>query len=739
MRNGDRTTSGTSTKKPRTAKKRAATIDPFYILAPSPQADESSRVLKHGETFAVYDHYGDIKPVGLGEEGLYHEGTRFLSGLVLRLDNERPLFLSSTVKEENELLAVDLTNTDTYRDGHLAIPRGTLHIFRAKFLWNGVQYERLRIRNYGLTPVETSFRIHFAADYVDIFEVRGTKRARRGRALPTRVEGDGVCLGYVGLDGVKRQTRLTFDPPPSEVNEHEARLAVSLPPRGEAVIFVCVACELDEGQTSQLSYDDAFALAADSLQSSATKSCELRTSNERFNDWIKRTSADLHMMTTDTAHGSYPYAGVPWFSTAFGRDGLITALECLWLNPSMARGVLEFLAATQAREAIPEQDAEPGKILHETRRGEMAALKEIPFGRYYGSVDATPLFVMLAAAYYARTGDRPFVERILPNVELALHWIDAYGDADGDGFVEYQRQNPQGLVHQGWKDSHDGVFHADGALAHAPIALCEVQGYVYAAKRGAAELALVRGRKERAEELQRQAQALQERFLSAFWCEDLGTYALALDGDKRPCRVRASNAGQCLFTGIAAPEHAERIAQALMSEDGFSGWGVRTVAASERRYNPMAYHNGSVWPHDNALIAAGLARYGLKDAAMRILAGMFDASLFVDLHRLPELFCGFARRPGEGPTLYPVACAPQSWAAGSAFMLLQASLGLDIRGAESQIRFCHPRLPESLREVVLSNLSVAGGSVDLLLQRHRQDVGLHVLRREGAVEILIVK
>jgi glycogen debranching enzyme len=444
-------------------------------------------------------------------------------------------------------------------------------------------------------------------------------------------------------------------------------------------------------------------------------------------------------MMTNTAHGVYPYAGIPWFSTPFGRDGIITAFEMLWLNPDVAHGVLSFLAETQATATDDARDAQPGKILHEMRGGEMAALGEVPFGCYYGSCDVTPLFVMLADAYYQRTGDLAFIDRIWPNLVHALEWMQGSGDPDGDGFIEYARRSERGLVQQGWKDSHDSVFHADGTLAEAPIALCEIQGYAYAAWKGAAQLALVRGDAESSRDWMARAERLRVQFEETFWCDDLGTYALALDGGKRPCRVRTSNPGHCLFAGIASQERAERVCATLMEEASFAGWGIRTVAATERRYNPQSYHNGSIWPHDNAIIAAGMARYGFTGAARRILTAMADLSEAVDLHRLPELICGFPRRGREYPTLYPVACAPQAWASGAVFLLLAAALGVHVDAAGHRISFSRGWLPETIDWIRLTDLAVGDAHIDLRLERHPHDVGATVLRREGHVEIVTIR
>jgi glycogen debranching enzyme len=710
-----------------------------HVLAASSPADEQTRVLKHADTFAVFDRYGDVKPGGLGEEGLYHEGTRYLSCLLLELEGARPLFLNSTVGDENDQLAVHLTNPDLLRDGRVWGPLGTLHIALKKFLWKGVCYQQLRVKNHGLGPVDTFLTLHFAADVADIFEVRGMKRQRRGQDLRPEVAADRVVLGYRGLDGVVRHTRLQFTPGPAVLTASTARLGLSLRPRQEALFTLTVACERQPTPVRVVAFDEARAQAEADMERYHAWSCHLRTSDGHINAWVNRAASDLHMMTTELATGPYPYAGVPWFNTPFGRDGLITALECLWLRPGLARGVLAYLARTQATQVVAEEDAEPGKILHETRNGEMAVLREMPFGRYYGSVDATPLFVLLAGAYYERTGDRAFVEALWPHIEAALEWIDRYGDRDGDGFVEYHRQSAAGLVHQGWKDSDDAVFHADGSLARGPIALCEVQGYVYAARQAAAAVAGALGRPERAAELLSRAEALRERFEEAFWCEDLSTYALALDADKRPCRVRTSNAGQCLLSGIASPERAWRVARTLLGPEAFSGWGVRTVATTEARYNPMSYHNGSVWPHDNALIALGLARYGLADRVLPLWTGLFEAGLHFGLPRMPELFCGFEQHPGEGPIPYPVACAPQAWSAASVFLLFQACLGLTINAAAGHVYFTRPCLPASLDELRIHNLEVAGATVDLLLVRHVQDVGVNILRREGDVQVLVIK
>ncbi len=711
----------------------------YSIVAETDRGSVALRVLKHGDTFGVFDAHGDIVPADTGEQGLYHAGTRFLSRSELLLAGRRPLLLSSTISDDNTRLAVDLTNPDLVKDGVVAVPRGSIHLYRSRVLWDGSSFERLRVSNHALTPIEVPVALAFDADFADVFEVRGTRRVRRGRRMADAAGNGNVTFRYEGLDRVERRTRVGWSRTPDRMAPDAVSFLLTLAPHAAVEIEIHTACETAAETRRAHSYNEAVAAAVSSLAARRAGECDVVSSHASFNQWIRRSSADLRMMITDTSAGPYPYAGIPWFSTPFGRDGIITALEMLWAVPEVARGVLGFLAATQATELSDARDAQPGKILHEMRDGEMAALGEIPFGRYYGSADSTPLFVMLAHAYFERTADREFIERLWPHVVAALDWMDRFGDVDRDGFIEYARRTESGLAQQGWKDSYDSIFHADGSLAEPPIALCEVQGYAYAAWNGAAKMAAARGDPGTARTWQERADRLRERFEAAFWCEPLATYALALDGRKRQCQVRTSNPGHCLFSGIVSAGRAGATAATLMGESSFAGWGIRTVAAGESRYNPMSYHNGSIWPHDNALVAAGLARYGFTSAATRVLQAMFDLSESVDLHRLPELLCGFHRRPGEFPTLYPVACSPQAWAAGAVYLLLQSCLGLSVDAAARRVWLRQSVLPECLDWLRLTNLSVAGATVDLLLTRHTHDVGVTVLRREGDLEIVAVK
>ena len=713
--------------------------DRFYIHVDSALTDRRTLVLKEGDAFAVFGTIADIESVVHSAQGLYRDDTRFLSRLALRIEGRRPLLLDSAVTRDNSRLFADYTNPDIADEqGNIAMARGTLHVSRHRFLWRNVMHERLTVANYGVRDVVAHLTIGFAADFADVFEVRGTRRVERGRELEPEVTHAAVALAYEGLDGVIRRTVLRFTPTPEELTRREAHFVLPLEPRQRQAIHLSVACEVGTPVPPE-----GFAAASTTLKAAVRSfhhdQCVIESSNEHLADWTGRSLADVRMLLSHTPHGPYPYAGVPWYSAPFGRDGIITALEMLWFDPSVARGVLGYLAAMQADRKDPARDAEPGKILHERRVGEMARTGEVPFSRYYGTVDATPLFVVLAGEYYRVTGDLSLISSLWGNITRALEWIDRHGDPDRDGFVDYKAKAGSGLVSQGWKDSHDSISHADGSLAPGPIALCEVQGYVYQARRAAAALARAMDMPEMAERQEEAARRLRARFVDAFWLPHLGVYALALDGHRRPCAVRSSNTGHCLFSGIALPDHARRIAHVLMSPAMFTGWGVRTLGADEARYDPMSYHNGSVWPHDNAIIAAGLARYGLRRAARRILDAAFDASLYLDLHRLPELFCGFQRRAGKGPVPYPVACSPQAWASGAVFMMLGACLGMEIDGVHGRLLVRRPLLPAAVQRLRLRGLRVGDYAVDLLFHDHDGDVGVLVLRKDGPVSVTVVK
>ena len=714
------------------------------IQTDSYSLDDRTLVLKYGNSFAVFDRYGDIHAQGHSEQGVYHQDTRFLSQLDLRLaDGRRPVLLNSTLKQDNSLLTVDLTIPEIVNDANIPIVRiDTVHVFRAKLLYQDTCYEHLRLCNYGATAVNLPFVLAFDADFADIFEVRGKQREARGHCLPVKVDTQKqtITLAYTGLDNITRHTHIQLENANATINDNNAHFEVTLAPGEDKDIYINIQCDANQHAAPITDYLDALQKLSGELKTARENHCAIHTSNEQFNDWLNRSQVDLNLLISDTPYGPYPFAGVPWFSTPFGRDGIITALHSLWVSPNTARGVLAFLAANQATEIDPLREAEPGKILHETRGGEMSTLGEVPFAQYYGTIDATPLFVVLAGAYYQHTGDRAFIESIWQNIEAALDWIDNYGDKDGDGFFEYASQNEKGLSQQGWKDSDDSIFHTDGSAATGAIALCEVQAYVYDAWRCATKLYLMLGKDNEAKALEKKAQALKKRFNHTFWCDELGTYALALDGKKNLCRVRSSNAGHALFSGIATRQHARRAIETLLNEASYSGWGIRTIATTENRYNPMSYHNGAVWPHDNAMIALGFARYGYRKEAAKILTGLFEASLFLDLRRMPELFCGFLKRKGEGPTLYPLACAPQAWSSTVVFALLQACLGIEISNTpQPQITFCKPWLPPWLDSLEIKKLAVGNASVDVFLQRYSNDVGVNVLRREGNIKVTVVK
>jgi len=709
----------------------------WHIPATSSHTDDRTQVLKSGDGFAIFSRHGEIGRVGLGDQGYYYLGTRHLSRWQLLLAGRELMLLNSTVRLDNSRFVVDQTTPDIYDDsGTLSTPKGTIHIRRELATYDCALTEQLQLVNYDQEAKTLNLEYIFEADFHDIFEVRGEHRPKRGQMLEPKLSPQAIELAYQGLDGVIRRTRIDFDRAPTQLTAEHARFELTLEPGASLTLEARVFCANGEPFFCTSSHAATVASIDNEVAAGHDARAAIFTDNEQFNNWVNRSIADLQMLTTKTRYGLYPYAGVPWFSTPFGRDGLITALQTLWLHPELARGVLTFLAATQADTYDPVREAEPGKILHELREGEMAALGEIPFHRYYGTVDATPLFVMLAGRYLVRTGDLDFIHDLWCNIERAIGWMEQASDKHG--FITYARKGDKGLVQQGWKDSDHSIYHRDGKLARPPIALCEVQGYAYDAYRQGAMIAERLGRQALAAKWRNRAAQLRERIEANFWSEELGTYVIALDGDGRPCAVRSSNPAHLLYCDAIDPQRATIMAHDLVGPKGFNGWGVRTILAGEPKFNPMSYHNGSVWPHDTALAAAGLARYGLMNESLTLINGLFDASTFLDQHRLPELFCGFDRIPGQAPTLYPTACKPQAWASGAVFMLIEAMLGLRFISDRPGIRLQHPRLPDYISWMRITGLRYGDASVDLAIRRHGNDVAVNIEARHGDFEVSVV-
>lgn len=667
--------------------------------------------LKDKDTFVVADAFGDI--VGTGD-GLFHNDTRILSRFRLLLGGQPPSLLSAAIAQDNVFFTSHGANQALPAPGGPVGPPGVLHVERKRFLWEERLYERICCMNYSRDVVLLPLSLEFGADFRDMFEVRGMHRTRRGLIHAPEIDGRSVRFRYDGLDQVERTSVISFSDPPGRMAGHRADYMYSLQPEGRLELYLEVGAH-NGVVPSRERFRYAAARARWDMRARRRHGARIKSSGRLFNEWVEKSRADLALLTTRMETGPYPYAGIPWFSTAFGRDAIITAWQILWFDPSLAKGVLTYLAAHQAEEVSAFRDSAPGKIMHETRKGEMPALGEVPFARYYGGVDTTPLFVALAGAYAERTRDLALIEDLWPALIAAIRWIEQFGDSDGDGLIDYKRGQDSGLSNQGWKDSEDSVFHADGRFPNGPIALVEVQGYAFAAYRAMAKLAHHRGDQDNAARWAARAEQIREAVERRFWMEDLGTYGIAIDGEGELCRVRTSNPGHLLFCGLPTPERGRKVAEQLMSSAFDSGWGVRTLATGEPRYNPMSYHNGSVWPHDTAICAMGLSRYGERDGVVSLTSGLFETANTFEM-RLPELFCGFPRMAGEPPVAYPVACLPQAWAAGSIFMMLQACLGVTIDGWNREVRVSDPRLPIGIDRLEIDGLRIGEEKVDLLFE-----------------------
>lgn len=688
--------------------------------------------LKDGDTFLLADALGDIQS---SDDGLFMNDTRMLSRWELAIAGRRPSLLGAAITQDNTLFIAHLTNRPLPSLGERSIPQGVIHLERSRLLWNSRLYEKVKLTNFSDVDAEMPLKLRFEADFADIFEVQGHIRAARGETQAPRAQDRCVELSYRGRDDKTRTTVIAFSQLPRSLSGTECEFAFHIERGASAEMYVEVGIDAQPAPSAQR-FETALRGLSKSMGVRLERGASISSAGPLFEQWIDRSRSDLALLTTELPTGPYPYAGIPWFATQFGRDAIITALQVLWVNPAIAAGVLRFLASTQAQEESAFRDSQPGKIMHETRRGEMAILREVPFARYYGGVDTTPLFVMLAGAYEQRTGDASLVDEIWPSLLAATAWIERRLDTSPTGFLDYSRGEKSGLVNQAWKDSHDSMFHADGSFPAGPVAVVEVQGYAFAALNAMADLAGPRGDQARSDAWRRRAERLRAAIEEQFWIPEMGFYAIALDGAGAPCKVYASNAGHLLFCGVPAQARAESVVGHLVSGRFSSGWGIRTLAEGQARYNPMSYHNGSIWPHDTAICAAGISRYGRRTEAVRILNAIFETAHHFSL-RLPELYCGFPRIEGQGPAPYPVACLPQAWASGSMFMLLQAALGIRIDGKCKKVHLNRPMLPGGVGSLNIEGISVAGARIGLHFERVADEVVVVPAGTAGgAVEVL---
>ncbi len=688
-------------------------------------------LVKEGDLFLLADLEGNVPAGNADGLGLYHRDTRFLSTFDLAVAGLKPTILLSSARW-HFLGTYVLTNPELVTSTGEHVGKETVQLRRYRVVRARCVSEALTFQNFNDFPVRLDVDVGIGADFADIFDVRGFLVAGRQRLVVVEVSGAVVTFRNDGRDGVRRTTRLHFEPPPEKLSGSAARYSVELSARGSQRVSV----EIEVAEEPLAPAAGAPAPPAPAERRRIIEGVTaITTSNELFNAVLATSRADLRALASGDAGAPFVAAGIPWYAALFGRDTLITALADLWICAATARHTLLLLAREQGRRDDPWRDEEPGKILHESRRGELARANLVPFGPYFGTVDATPLWVVLLAEHHRVTGDMELLRELAPNLEAALGWIDHHGDLDGDGFVEYRSRSPFGLANQGWKDSGDGIVHADGSLPEPPIALVEAQAYVYAAKRGAAGLFRALGDPARALALEAEAVRLREAFDAAFWMPGEGFYCLALDGKKRQVAAVASNPGHALLCGIVPPERAARLAERLMEEDLFSGWGVRTLSNREVRYNPVGYHVGTVWPHDNALIALGLKRHGLEAPALAIAGGLFDAAQHFPCYRMPELFCGFARSAFGAPVRYPVACSPQAWAATAWSMVLQAMLGVRPDAAARELVIVRPTLPTWLRWVEVHRVAVGAGEVDLRYERVGDCTAVDVMAMRGDVRV----
>jgi glycogen debranching enzyme len=689
-----------------------------------------------GKTFLSTTVAGDITPPGSPDVGLFHDDTRFLSQLELRIGGLRTVVLSSST-EKTFVSRIELTTGNiTLRDS-LDLPENTVHIRREQLLSGPTLFDSLVFENFNLSDVEFLVELALDADFVDVFQARGCGRHRGGQYYqPVIREG---CIGfyYRGLDDLFRETEVHLDPAPAEFRDKKAAWNLKLSPLKKAEIRITTVARVGQSPGRKRrsytfpDFEASLRKRRAAFSGWEEHSTHFKSNNKVFDEALETAVGDLHALQIPDGEQHILAAGIPWFATIFGRDSLISAYQSLSVNPQLAADTLRVLARYQGSVMNDWQDEQPGKILHEYRTGEMTRAGEMPFGPYYGSVDATPLFLILLHETFQWTADEELVREMLPAAYRALDWIEEYADLDGDGFVEYIRRSPRGLVNQGWKDSWDAMMHRNGTVAQPPIALCEVQGYVYDAKYRMASLLRSFGDGQRADKLKREAIELAKRFDKAFWQPQHGFYAMALDAEKKPLDAISSNPGHLLFTRIVNRDRARAVVERLMQPDMFSGWGWRTLSQDEQIFNPLSYHRGSVWPHDNSLIAHGMALNEFREEVQQVFTALFQAALYFRDYRLPELFCGITRRPYDEPVHYPVSCSPQSWASGAMFLILSSVLGIRPSAQRKELNIVNPSLPEWLDYLQVRNLRVGKTRIGLDFTRQGKRTFCNVVEVEG--------
>jgi glycogen debranching enzyme len=685
-----------------------------------------------GKTFLSTTFAGDIMPPGAPDSGFFHDDTRFLSRLELRVGGYRTVVLSSSTEQTFASQIELTTGRSTLRDSY-EIPENTVHIRREQLLSSDVLFDHLTFENFNFKELELTIELAYEADFMDVFQVRGVARQELGHYYKPLVHRDSIVFYYRGRDEIARETLIHLSPAPDHVVGTTASWKLKLPPckRFQIQTTITPLVEGKHSRAGHVDFSQSLQMRREAFAEWQTGSTRFESSNRIFDQMIASCAGDFHALQIPEGREHIIAAGIPWFATMFGRDSMIAAYQSLLLNPQLAGETLRVLARYQGKQRDEWRDEEPGKILHEYREGEMTRAGEMPFGPYYGSVDATPLWLILLSETFNWTADEKLVKDMLPHAHCALDWIDNYGDLDGDGFVEFLRRSPRGLANQGWKDSWDANLHRDGKVAEPPIALCEVQGYVYEAKYRMASIMRGFGEIHTADKLKKDAADLAKRFERAYWMPQRSFYAMALDRDKRQLQVISSNPGHLLFTRMLPQDRARAIAQRFMERDMFSGWGCRTMSQDERVFNPLSYHRGSVWPHDNSIAAHGMALCEFRDAALRVFTGLFQAALNFRDYRLPELFCGIERREFDEPVQYPVSCSPQAWASGAIFLLLTSVLGIRPSATRKELNVVNPTLPDWLDYLNIRNLRIGGSRVGLDFTRRGDRTFCNVVDVQG--------